>query len=67
MVYGQIGQWRDDYKAFNEMIVKQPALISNTACVLSYGLTNFDKAHFDRKSQLEFGRRYAVQMLKLLK
>ncbi|MCH2204999.1 MAG: sialate O-acetylesterase [Lentisphaerales bacterium] len=64
-VFGQIGQWRDDYKPFNEMIVQQTKLIPNTSCVTTEGLSSFDPYHFDRKSQLELGRRYAAEMLKL--
>jgi glycerophosphoryl diester phosphodiesterase len=66
-VFGQIGQWNTDYAAFNAMIVKQPAAIPHTACVESDGLTNFDNAHFDSKSQREFGRRYGKAMLELVK
>ena len=65
-VFGQIGQWRADYKPFNDMIVKQVAKITNTACMRTDGLTKFDPYHFDHKSQQEMGRRYAVEMLKLL-
>lgn len=67
VVYGQIGQWQKSYKPFNDMIVNQPKLIPNTACISSEGLTNMDRYHFDHKSQLEMGRRYATEMLKLLK
>ncbi|MCB1065109.1 MAG: sialate O-acetylesterase [Verrucomicrobiae bacterium] len=64
-VFGQIGQWNPAYAAFNEMILKQSAAIPHTACVKSDGLTNMDTAHFDSKSQREFGRRYAAAMLSL--
>ena len=64
-VFGQVGSWNPDYAAFNEMIVKQPAAISHTACVTTEGLTNMDQAHFDSKSQRELGRRYAKAMREL--
>lgn len=65
-VFGQVGQWNPDYAAFNAMIVKQPAEIPHTACVTTEGLTAFDSAHFDSKSQRELGKRYAKAMLRLV-
>ena len=66
-VFGQVGQWKEDYEAFNKMILLQPKKISGTVCVSTEGLTNFDSAHFDRKSQIELGKRYAAAMIELLK
>jgi hypothetical protein len=66
-VFGQVGQWNSDYTKFNKMIIAQPAKISHTGCVRTNGLTNFDPYHFDRKSQLELGKRYAAVMLGRLK
>jgi hypothetical protein len=66
-VFGQIGPWNEKYHAFNKMIPHQAAKISHSACVLSKGLTNFDPYHFDRESQIKLGRRYAAEMLALLK
>lgn len=65
-VFGQIGPWNKNYRAFNQMIPQQADEIPHSACVLTKGLTNFDPYHFDRKSQLELGRRYAAKMLALL-
>ncbi len=65
-VCGQIGQWNPEYAEFNKMLVQQPDNISRTGCASTEDLTNFDNAHFDRASQLEFGKRYAEQMLILL-
>ena len=48
------------------MIIKQPAIIPNTACIRTDNLKNFDAYHFDHASQMEMGRRYAAAMLKLL-
>ena len=66
-VFGQIGPWNKDYRAFNKMIPLQAAKIPHSACVLTKGLTNFDPYHFDRESQIKLGRRYAAKMLALLK
>lgn len=66
-VFGQLGQWKPDYEAFNEMIVKQPAAIPHSACISTEELTNFDNAHFDSKSQRELGKRYAKAMIELVK
>lgn len=65
-VFAQLGPWREDYAAFNEMILQQPAAIPATACVETTGLTGFDKAHFDAASQRVLGTRYA-EALQLLK
>jgi hypothetical protein len=66
-VFGQIGPWNERYQAFNKMIPHQAAKIPHSACVLTKGLTNFDPYHFDRESQFKLGRRYAAQMLALLR
>lgn len=67
VVFSQIGSWRDDYRPFNEMIVRQPMQIPHTACVDTTGLRNMDAAHFDSPGQRELGRRYARLMMGLLK
>lgn len=64
-VFGQIGQWKPEYAAFNAMIVEQPGTIAMTACVRTDGLTNMDQAHFDSKSQRTLGERYAEAILAL--
>lgn len=61
-VFGQIGQWREDFTAFNKMIPQQVPEIPFSACVRSGGLTNFDAWHFDHRSQIELGRRYADKL-----
>jgi len=58
-VFSQLGPWREDYAAFNKMIVLQPDAIPDTACVDTTGLTGMDKAHFDARSQRLLGKRYA--------
>lgn len=67
VVYSQLGSWRDDYKAFNAMIVQQPAIIPHTACITTEGLGNLDKAHFDTAGQRGLGERFAAAMAKLEK
>ena len=66
-VFSQIGQFNPDYAAFNKMIVKQPDAIPHTACIVTDGLKNMDKAHFDSAGQRALGQRYAKAMLGLLK
>ena len=41
--------------------------IPNTASVSAKDLTVFDGVHFDRKSILELGRRYAQKYIELTK
>lgn len=65
VVYSQLGQWKPNYSAFNEMILKQPGNIKNTACVKTDGLKNFDTAHFNSDAQRELGKRYATAMKQL--
>jgi hypothetical protein len=68
-VYGQIGSWEKKQKAwgpFNKMLVEQPKHIAHTACATTEGLTAFDNVHFDAKSQVRFGQRYAEKMILLL-
>ncbi len=53
--------------AINEQIAKLPDAIHRTAFVSSKGLTTTDRWHFDTKSQLLLGARYAEQMIALQK
>jgi len=66
-VFSQIGQFNPKYATFNEMIVKQPANIPNTACIVTDGLKAIDTAHFDSVGQRALGERYAEAMMGLLK
>lgn len=66
-VYSQLGQFNPAYAKFNEMIVKQPDNIPNTACIVTDGLKAIDTAHFDTAGQRALGERYAEAMLELLK
>ncbi len=51
----------------NDQLVLLPQQLPNTAYVSSEGLVTSDKWHFDTKSILELGNRYAKAMLKLQK
>ena len=62
IVFSQIGAWRDNYAAFNAMIVKQPVNIPNSSCITTEDLTNKDNAHFDTAGQIGLGKRYAAAM-----
>ncbi|MFK7789870.1 MAG: sialate O-acetylesterase [Phycisphaeraceae bacterium] len=55
----------DGMKPINAEIAKLPSVLLNTGCAKSEGLTTFDGTHFDAKSQVELGQRYAQQMLEL--
>ncbi len=66
-VFSQIGQFNPAYPAFNEMIVKQPANIPNTACIVTDDLKAIDTAHFDSAGQRALGERYAEAMMGLMK
>ena len=60
-VAGQIGQWRTDFNLFNSMITRISSFIPNSAYTSTDGLTNGsgDTWHFDRRSQIILGERYA--------
>lgn len=58
-VAGQIGRWIKDSSDFNEMISTVDSFIAKSTCVSSKGLTNIDNAHFDRRSAIILGERYA--------
>jgi predicted TIM-barrel fold metal-dependent hydrolase len=51
----------------NAEIAKLPQTIHATAFASSEGLTTKDSTHFDTRSQLLLGERYAVQMIQLQK
>ncbi|PQJ29561.1 hypothetical protein BSZ32_14385 [Rubritalea profundi] len=58
------GQLHDSPK-INAEIVKLPQTIHGTAYASSQGLTTADCTHFDSRSQLLLGERYAEQMIQL--
>jgi len=61
-VAGQLSFDKELRIPFNEMILTVPDHIPNAAVVLSDGLTTIDNTHFDTKSQLVLGQRYAKEM-----
>lgn len=50
----------------NDQIAQLVETVPGTGLARANELTVFDKVHFDRKSQLLLGKRYATEMLKLL-
>ena len=56
-----------DRISFNKMILKVPDQIDHSAVVSSEGLSTIDSTHFDTRSQVINGQRYAIEMLKLIK
>lgn len=52
----------------NTQLNQLAATVAHTACVKSDGLGAFDgNTHFDTAAQIELGKRYATEMLRLLK
>jgi len=60
-IAGQIA----DGSAINPQIAKLPETTHATAFVNSEGLTTTDGTHFDTRSQIQLGQRYAQQMIQL--
>jgi hypothetical protein len=74
-VAGQIGEFLYDRgpehaqypRVVNEALANLPEALPFTACAKSHGLHDKgDQLHFDSASQRELGRRYAVEMLRLV-
>ena len=53
--------------AINHHIAQLPSKVPATGFVSSEGLKGQDRWHFDTKSMMELGKRYAEAMLKILK
>ena len=53
--------------AINHQIAQLPSKVPATGFVSSEGLKGQDRWHFDTKSMMELGKRYAEAMLKILK
>lgn len=75
-IAGELGQWRENVAAFNEMIHHISEYIPNSDWVSSKnaspiatpdsnGKPNLKDPHFDRKSQINIGKRYADKVLKM--
>lgn len=65
-IAGQLSPDKIHRKPFNEMLLTVPNHIKHSAAVSSEGLSTIDSTHFDTKSQVILGRRYATEMLKLI-
>lgn len=75
-IAGELGQWRPIVAAFNKMIhsiadyIPNSAWVSSKRCIPiatsdSEGKPNLKDPHFDRKSQILIGKRYADKVLKM--
>lgn len=51
----------------NDLLAELPKKVPHTGLAQADGLKVFDKVHFDRAGQLTLGKRYAEQMLRLMK
>ena len=66
IVAGELGRYKAVYEPINAELRKLPATVPHTALATSEGLTDKgDSTHFDGASADAYGRRYAVQMLRL--
>lgn len=71
VVVGELGHFLNakrlpHFKTVNQALLNLPKSVQQTACVSAKGLKpKRDGVHFDRKSLIEFGKRYAEKMRKL--
>lgn len=67
-VAGEIGAWRQSSAAMNRVLGTVPQQIPDAACATTEGLTplkgDTTNPHFDTRSQIVLGERYADQVLK---
>ncbi len=67
-VAGELGKWKSEYAKMNHVMREIPKEIGNSAVVTTDGLTplNVDTTnpHFDTRSQIILGERYADKVLK---
>ena len=66
-VAGQLSEDKVERKQFNVMILELPKTIKNTGVATTENTTTIDGTHFDSESQRILGKRYAVEMQKLIK
>lgn len=66
-VAGEIAEDQPGRENFNKMVNLLPERVPGTAVVSSKGTKTFDEVHFDTKSQLKMGKRYAQKMKKLIR
>ncbi len=65
-IAGELGSWREDYGAFNQILRDVSSRIPYSDCVSSEGCTaNPDRIHFTREAQMLLGERYAERVLEL--
>jgi hypothetical protein len=64
-VAGQLSEDNPRRIPFNAMLVALPARVPRTGVALSNGTSTFDGTHFDARSQVLLGERYADEMLRL--
>jgi len=65
-VAGQLSGDKPIRNNFNTMILELPNTVKHTGVVTTEGTSTIDKTHFDSASQRLLGKRYAVEMLKLI-
>lgn len=65
---GELGTYRKNYELINRELTQLPVTVPFTAVISSKGLIHKgDTTHFDSPSATEYGRRFAIGMLKLQK
>lgn len=65
-VLGQIAEDKPNRENFNRMLLQIPAQIKNVGVATNDGTRTHDGSHFDAKSQMKLGKRYAKEMQQLL-
>lgn len=65
-VAGQLSSDKPQRNNFNKMILELPHQVPFTAVVRSANTSTIDKTHFDSESQRILGKRYALEMIKLI-
>lgn len=65
-VAGQLSPDKPQRNDFNKMILKLPNEVKNTGVITTEETSTIDSTHFDSASQRLLGKRFAVEMLKLI-
>ncbi len=66
-IAGELGRWREPWCRFNDMLHSLIAAIPYSGCVMTEGCTPMpDNTHFDRRSQIVLGERYADKVLEIV-
>ena len=66
-IAGQLSSDNPIRNSFNTMILKLPSKVKNTGVISSEGTKTIDGTHFDSDSQKLLGKRYAKEVIKLIK